>query len=199
MRSPIFLLTFFLIAIFAGAGLFAQDCENVEQIGRAYNFLDKESADDVHFQSEYAYIAAGISGLQILDLTDPENPIITGYWDDNPGFAKSVTINGNYAYLADEKGGLRVINVSNPENPVEIGFFDTNGEANGVAFFRDVIYLADGSEGLRIINVANPEHPEEIGFFDTAGFSKSVTICHLSSKREPLLSSKSEPATPACG
>jgi hypothetical protein len=81
----------------------AQDHENVEQVGRIYNYWDY--AFDLEVVGDLAYIAAGVSGLQIVDVSDPDNPEIIGYWDDNPGYAYGVTVSDDYAYLADYHSG----------------------------------------------------------------------------------------------
>ena len=42
----------------------------------------------------------GGSGLQVIDVSDPENPTIVGS-ADTPGWAAGVYVSGNYAYVAD--------------------------------------------------------------------------------------------------
>ena len=90
MRITIILFTIICIAFLVSADLFAQDHENVEQVGRIYNHWD--SAEDVFVVGNLAYVAAGRSGLQIVDVSDPENPEVIGYWDDNPGSAIGATV-----------------------------------------------------------------------------------------------------------
>ncbi len=55
----------------------AQDHENVEQIGRIYN--QWEAALDVVVVENLAYVVTGLSGLQIVYVSNPENPEIIGY------------------------------------------------------------------------------------------------------------------------
>ena len=143
----------------------AQNRENVEQVGRIYNQWDH--AWNVVVEGDYAFVAAGVSGLQILDISDPENPEVVGYWDDNPGEAKCVFVVGDFAYVADAGSGLRVIDVSDPENPDEVGFYDTPGSAYGVFVVGDFAYVADAGSGLRVIDVSDPENPDEVGFYET--------------------------------
>ncbi|NQT33862.1 hypothetical protein HQ587_01625, partial [bacterium] len=115
MRITIILIISICIALTACADLFAQDHENVEQVGRIYNLW--ENANDVVVFGDLAYVAVGVSGLQIVDVSDPENPEIIGYWDDNPEYSYGVAVSGDYAYIADWRSGLCVISVSDPENP----------------------------------------------------------------------------------
>ena len=56
----------------------------------------------------YAYVADDTSGLAIVDITDPTNPVAPVY-KDTSGSAEGITVVGNYAYVADNTSGLAVI------------------------------------------------------------------------------------------
>jgi len=142
MHNTILLIISICIALTVGTELFAQDHENVEQVGRIYN--QWHDARDVVVVGSLAYIATEESGLQIVDVSNPEDPEIVGYWIDNPGLAYGVAVSGDYAYVADYESGLRVINVADPEHPQEVGYYDTPGGALGIALSEDgLIYVAD--------------------------------------------------------
>lgn len=49
----------------------------------------------------HAFVAAGSSGLVIVDISDPENPAVVGSVITQGG-ANRVAIAGNYAYVAEE-------------------------------------------------------------------------------------------------
>ncbi len=65
----------------------------------------------VYISGDYAYVADGDSGLHIIDISDPENPILFEYVN-TPGTAWDVHVSGSYAYVADGDGGLQVIMIS---------------------------------------------------------------------------------------
>ena len=64
----------------------------------------------------YAYVADGGSGLQIIDISNPTSPTLKGNYDTS-GVALDVQVVGNYAYVADYEGGLKIINVSEFTSP----------------------------------------------------------------------------------
>ncbi len=175
MRYVISGLSIVCIALFVNVELSAQDCENVEQIGRIYN--DWDMANDIVLVGEIAYVAAGLSGLQIVDVSDPENPVITGYWDNNPQLAIGVAVSGDYAYLSEaatysgnngfDSGGLWILSLEDPDNPMEISYLDLQGAAYSIDVSGENVLLADHQNGMRIISVADPEHPEEIASLGT--------------------------------
>ena len=172
MYNTTLFLTIICIIFTVSPEVNAQDHENVEQVGRIYNQWD--AALDVVVAGGLAYVATGISGLQIVDISSPENPEIIGYWDDNTGNAEGVAVSGDYAYVADD--GLYVISVTNPEHPEEVGYLDTLGYACDVTVSGDYAYVADWDSGLRVISVSDPEHPVEVGHYNTPGEARDVAL-----------------------
>ena len=71
MKSLMIIFTFLALVLMTGS-IYTQDAENVEQVGRIYNQWDK--VNDVVVVDNLAYVAAGYSGLQIVDVSNPENP-----------------------------------------------------------------------------------------------------------------------------
>ena len=67
-----------------------------------------QTATEVYADSSYAYVAGGSEGLRIIDVSDPYNPIESGYYDTG-GLGLAVSINEAYTYLADGEDGLYVI------------------------------------------------------------------------------------------
>ncbi len=150
----------------------AQDAENVEQIARINNKWD--NAGDVVVVGTLAYVATELSGLQIMDVSNPRHPYVVGFWDDNKSVAMSVFLSGDYAYVADHLGGLYVIDISDPENPYEIGNLDTPGLTEHVFVSGNFAYVAEDRNyighvqgGLRIIDISDPENLVETGYFAT--------------------------------
>ena len=103
-------------------------------------------------------MADGSAGLQVIDVSNPANPLRVGGYDTS-GNAYGVAVSGNIAYVADWDAGLQVIDVSNPANPVRLGGYDTSGDAYGVAVAGNRIYVADGEKGLKVFcTLPNVQH-----------------------------------------
>ena len=86
-------------------------------------------ANALQVVGNYAYFAAGTAGLQVIDVSNPVNPVRVGGYD-TIGTAEEVHVVGDHAFVAE--GGLRVIDVSNPAKPVRVGAVETSGHAEGV-------------------------------------------------------------------
>ena len=132
-------------------------------------------ANSVAVNGNYAYVAAGAAGLQIVDVTDRRNPHIVGALD-TPGNANDVRVAGNLAYIADGAAGLRIINVANPAAPVLAGSLATPGVAWDLAVSGTRVFVASGTSGLQVIDVSIPGAPAIMGSVITPGLAKGVEV-----------------------
>ena len=132
-------------------------------------------ANNVEVVGDYAYVAAGAAGLQIVNVGNRQTPAIIAALN-TPGNANDVAVVAGKAYVADGQEGLRVIDVSNPAAPVALGFVDTPGNAEDVAVVGPRAYVADGAAGLQIIDVSDPSAPTIIGTADTPSYARGVGV-----------------------
>ncbi|HEY0458606.1 MAG TPA: Ig-like domain-containing protein [Pyrinomonadaceae bacterium] len=132
-------------------------------------------ANSVAANGNYAYVASGSAGLQIVNIGSGTSPQISASLD-TPGNANDVKISGNRAYIADGSAGLAIININNPSAPFLEGFVDTPGSANDVAVDGNFAYVADGLSGLQIIDVSNPSSPVIAGSVDTPGTAVGIGV-----------------------
>jgi len=115
---------------------------------------------------DYAYLADWDGGLRIINITNPDSPVIVKTVNF-PAIVRKVTVSGNRAYVAIGyvSGGpqLRVLDITDPINPVELGAltFPSTVTVERMRLDGSLLYLADAatSGGLRIVDVSNPATP----------------------------------------
>ncbi|MFY9824739.1 MAG: hypothetical protein WAM82_25400, partial [Thermoanaerobaculia bacterium] len=73
-------------------------------------------ANGVAVDGSYAYVAAGLTGLWVIDVSQLSTPQIVGHYD-TAGNANAVRVAGGFAYVADGANGLAVVDVHDPANP----------------------------------------------------------------------------------
>ncbi len=110
-----------------------------------------------------AYVANSSKGLEVLDVSNPANPVKLG--QNYAHVALGVAVAGGYAYVAAGNDGLVVLDVTNPSNPLMAVNLDTPGTALRVKVTGGYAYVAD-SYSLRVINISDPTNPVEVGAFD---------------------------------
>jgi hypothetical protein len=133
------------------------------------------SPTGTHILHNYAYLAVGDGGLQIVDLSNLANPQVVKTVN-TPGSAEAVYVLGNYAYVADDAMGLQVIDISDPFNALIVGSSNTPRSAKEIYVSNQYAYIADGDYGLQIVNVANAASPSHVSTLELPGFAKDVYV-----------------------
>ena len=116
-------------------------------------------------------------GLQIVRMTDPENPVLVATYTATFVRAHTVTIDTTRALLfangttspGGQAAGMRILSLANPEAPVEVGRWPTlplpiqqhqyvhDAAIRGTTLYAAAIY----GSGIRVIDTANPASPVE--------------------------------------
>jgi hypothetical protein len=110
----------------------------------------------IFVSGNYAFIACSYSGLWIMDVSNPSNPLLIGTYD-TPDQAMDVTVSGSYAYLANEYSGMRILDVSNIASPILVGSYEDMILLD-IAVSGDYAFNAS-IDGLYIINISDPSDP----------------------------------------
>jgi hypothetical protein len=135
--------------------------------------------EDVTVAGGYAYLAAYDAGLQIVDVSDPQNPTPVGALPIT-GLAHGVAVEGQYAYVVTEYewqqilgyvgGGLHVVDISDRAHPTEAGYCPIEdhyqgatrvieGVASHVVVREPYAYVAAQAGGLWLIDVTDASNP----------------------------------------
>ena len=167
----LFSILIVLIMLIIGAGIFLK--HNFNLIGQ---FDDGGYTGDSFILGDYAYIADGSDGLEIIDISDPTAPTEVGQYDDG-GWVYSVFILESYAYITEYDYGLKIIDISDPTAPTEVGqYFLGHGRALGLYVSGSYAYVASFSDGMLIFDISNPNTPMKVGQFDECGIVENVFI-----------------------
>jgi hypothetical protein len=132
----------------------------------------------LHVDQNLAYLAIDTGGFQIVDVSDPVNPVLRGSYA-TPAQAKDVRVVGNLAYLTLNDFGLQIINISQPNAPTLVGSYNTVGQSLAVALHQNLAYIADYPNGLVIIDVKNPTNPTLKGTYKNQAESNYATDVSL--------------------
>lgn len=152
-----------------------------------------------------AYVAAGLSGMRVIDLSDPIHPNETYWFDTENAYANKVITSGDTAYLTnhlDSNYPLRIFDISDPLQPKKIkdASYDVE-EVFGTAFrsiamVNDFLYVAAEYADIAI-DVHDPMDPiitsaQPHENTNVAAFGNLVAIVN---SRDIAISSIADPAT----
>ena len=132
---------------------------------------------DVEIVDNTAYVADGDSGLQIINISDINNPRIVSNIDTT-GYAMDIEIVGDTAYVANGSSGLWIIDISDINNPQMISSINTPDNAQDVEIVGNIAYIADSNEGLRIriINISDINNPQVVSNVNIPGYTMDVEV-----------------------
>ena len=120
------------------------------------------TANSLDVYGNYAYIADGPAGLQVVDISDVQNLNVVGSIDTSGSYPKGeavdVHVSYPYAYVAANENGLVIVDVSDPGDPkIERSFppnvIDNIDKVTSVYVSGYYCYLLDSDSGLAIIYI----------------------------------------------
>ena len=125
-------------------------------------------------QGNYVYVADGVGGLQVVDVSDRLFPQIVSSVNTP---ATNIQVVGEKAYLSGGSGiGLYVVDISDPLNPQLLGSVDTPGLAWDVAVSGNRAVIADEGAGIHLVDITDPAAPVLVSTLDTPGSARGVDV-----------------------
>jgi hypothetical protein len=130
---------------------------------------------DVRVSDNFAYLADYV-GLVSVDISNPENPILTSY-NFTSGRALDLYIENPYLFLADDVAGFYILDIFlNPGYPDLVSSYNTPDDARGISVDNGITVVADDYRGLQIVDVSIPETPFFLSEYSSAGESRGAVI-----------------------
>lgn len=88
------------------------------------------------------YAGCQESGICVIDVTDPENPVQT-FTEDTSGYAQSVDCNDDYLIVGSGGGGIYLYSLENPNEPQLLENYDENdfGYVYKVEIHNNMIFV----------------------------------------------------------
>jgi len=134
------------------------------------------STQDILVSNDFAYLADGESGFQVLGIDPPRLPqIIASLPDSGDGFSKRMVMSGDLLITADGFGGVRIIDVFNPVVPREISRLHTSSFVQDLYIEDNLVFLVDSGQGVKVIDISDLTDLTEIASYETAGTAFGLT------------------------
>jgi len=137
------------------------------------------STENVIVRGDFAYVAGCTGGLQIVNIRDPENPVIVAESTVEKQDIDAIGLVGNVAYLYDHLAGtLRLVDVTDPLDPKHLSLFEygrpfIQGEMD---ICKGYAYCTAGYDGVVIVDVRDNTAPKLAAVFDTPGHASDVIV-----------------------
>ena len=99
-----------------------------------------EPAIGVVVQGDYAYVNLQSEGICIIDISDPEIPVVVNYFDETIGFGYGLAVCDSILIVPHHEQGFSIVDVSNPINLVKL-YHKSNFNWRGFLIDDDLRYL----------------------------------------------------------
>lgn len=128
-----------------------------------------ETVWGVAVSGEYAFIST--SGLKVLDVSDPRNPVLVGE-SASGGRASRILVHQSKVYLftgveRDSASAMEIYDVSNPADPQLVG--EWVGSSSDAVVCDGYVFAAASPNGINIIDVHDPSAPALVRFINVPG------------------------------
>jgi hypothetical protein len=137
---------------------------------------------NVTLRGDYAYVADGVSGLDVLEITNRLNPTRVANWF--LGFpANGVSVSGNIACVS-ALGGLHLFDISDPHDPRKIGEWLTPGNVEAAIMRGNYAFMATvaterGGGGLQVLDISNLSNLRLVASYGTSVTSAVISDNYL--------------------
>ena len=121
----------------------------------------------ININNGYAFICDPDQGLQIIDISNPYDPVNVNLLDTGDQ-TSHILFRDNLAFVSNGYAGLRIIDISDVNEPGEVYLFDTAGQAMQACFGnqhgeKNTLFVADLTAGICAIDISSPTDLDDIG------------------------------------
>ncbi len=128
---------------------------------------------DVEVSGDYAYLGVWGSGLLVVDVSDPTQPLLVAQIE-LPGIPEGVAICGSTVYVADWKSGVHIVDVSNPLAPIHTMSVPTTYRSRDVEVADGFAYVVY-TKGIQVLDVTSPPEPVIVGQMPVEVYGAAVS------------------------
>jgi hypothetical protein len=160
-------------------GLYIFDITSPLQLSLQSHFSGPAGVGNQFYQSfrdgNYLYIAGGIAGLVIADVSDIKTPLFVTNFENNYQGVLAFVKSGNFVYLCTEFTDFYKIDVTDVMNPKQVESFPVDGNHSlGISREGNYVFLANSNFGIRIFDISGQSISQR-GYFASLG---RVIDCH---------------------
>lgn len=178
LRSPLATILISLAVIIPTALLANPPCLDYEGFIHLVTSLDTGGhPEDVAVSGELIIVADGTGGLDIIDGSDPVNPVILSSLLQPYFGVSSLITDGVFVYaISDQLRKLFILDISDPSSPLLIGEAGTAVYPTGIAKYGKYVLLSIKHLGLEVFDISDPSLPVHVSFAVTQGLAYDIAI-----------------------
>jgi hypothetical protein len=123
-------------------------------------------------EGDYAYIADNQLGLVVVDLTNPDAPVLVGPAEESEAL-QDVDVYGGHVYGAAGSKGVQIFSLEDAAHPTLAAEIEPGGAIISVSAGGDLLWTAN-QEGVAAIDIRLPSLPVLVGTESTPSWAMGV-------------------------
>ncbi|MCX6639802.1 MAG: T9SS type A sorting domain-containing protein [bacterium] len=129
------------------------------------------SAYETKTSGNYAYVAEGVKGFEVVDFTTVSNPTQFGHYWEMGGPRATYKFNDQFAVVANYSDGMWVVNLETIAVPLPVANVPSTFWCYDVTGNGNYVYTADWSGAVKVVDLTIPSSPNVVGTWtdDTTG------------------------------
>ncbi|MHA1432764.1 MAG: hypothetical protein ACTSO7_02860 [Candidatus Heimdallarchaeota archaeon] len=147
-------------------------------------FIDWGQYDDdggisrgIAVKNNITYLANGDQGLEIVNITDPLNPVKINVHKISSGTAQDVFLDDrDLAYVSCGSKGVVIIDISDPYNTRTMKTIDVDGSVVEVDMRATILHIATIASGVSMWDVSDVYHPDYLSTYEDMNIFTGISV-----------------------
>jgi hypothetical protein len=118
-----------------------------------------------------AYIAGGVGGVEVVDISDASRPALI--WRKDLSEVRGIHVDEDFLYVADGYDGFRIYSLDE-KVPTLKAVLDTPGWNCDCFVIGDTAYLADGASGIMAADLSERNTPRRLGSVNLKTLTREI-------------------------
>lgn len=160
----------YLLCALSNYGIAVADKTNMQNIQDVYEYLETDAVYTVHIKNNLAYFGMKESGLQIVDISNVQEPVDYGNIESLSKIWNIESI-PEYLYCAEQYDSLiHIVNISDHNNPQKVAEIPVvHGWVTDYCIDQNRLFLLDSSAYIELYDLSIPGSPILVSTFQENG------------------------------
>jgi hypothetical protein len=157
------------------SGLFFMDISAPQKPVTLGTYFTPSTIIAASAQDRYAYAVGELSGVEVVDLSDPARADMVGITTIFRG-VQGLAVSGRYAYVTD-RWSVKIFDVSDPTRPKAARMWNCPGGAPRAIVVRgNTGYITADNAGFYALDLTNPTVPQVVGTYKMPRFTYGLAV-----------------------
>jgi len=147
-------------------GIAIIDISNLPNVRHVSIIRPNVTIYDYYIHDDLLYLACGVDGVLIYNISDKENPELIVHYNDTARSSRAIEYYNGMIIVADYTYGVTILNATNLDNITEICHIDTPDFAKDIEIVNNKLYISCFLYGILVYNLTDPENITFLTSFD---------------------------------